>query len=465
MGRNVNQERTKGVPLKGLPANVDAERYVLGCILLQGSRYAGIALMLDTNDFSLNKHRIIYTAMRKLFEAERPIDRITVADELMRSNELNACDGLSYLISLDEGLPVGEPNFEDYARTVKEKSMLRTAIGYAQIVTLQASMSDASSERVLSEATANFLALSTGRNLDSRRGTHTIKEIITEFPGGLASLSGVGMKAQGLPTGYTRWDDMTGGLQPGELIVIGGRPSMGKTALALSVTQNVAMSHLKAGTDIMNWVAIHSLEMSREALVTRLVCQIAKVNSYAYRAGILSKEERARVMDAVGTLNELPITINDDSGQRVTDIHLSARNLAAQKNLKLLIVDYLGLITPVKSMDNRNQEIGVMCRGLKDIAKELRIPVVVLAQLSRACEARSDKRPLLSDIRESGDVEQDADLVGFLYRESVYKPEREDLKGTAELLIRKQRNGPTGDIQLAYLASSTRFENRTSDME
>lgn len=467
MARNdTHKERTKGTLQKGLPANVDAERYVLGSILLNAKEnYARIGLILQKPDFSLEKHRRIFAAMERLAEQRIPIDRITVANDLMKFNELDACDGLTYLISLDDGLPEGSDNVETYARMVKEKATLRTSVFLAGAVSNRAMMSDASADEVLDLATSSFLELATGARQGTRRGTHQLSEIIDEFPGGLKSLTGVGMKSVGLATGYTKYDDMTGGFQPGELIVLGGRPSMGKTAFALSVAQNVASRHLADENLEPQHVAIHSLEMSREALLIRLVCQMARVNSYAYRAGLLSKEERAKVMMAISALHEMPIHINDDSGQRVTDIHLSARNLAARVPLKLLIVDYLGLVVPTKPTDNRVQDIGQMSRGLKDMAKELNIPVVVLVQLSRACESRRDPRPILADIRESGDVEQDADLVGFLFRESVYKPDREDLKGKAELLVRKQRNGPIGDIPLVYIAGSTRFENRLGDYD
>jgi replicative DNA helicase len=465
-GNNTHKERISGTLRQGLPCNVDAERYVLGCILLSAEeQYAKVALLLERNDFSLEKHRRIFAAMERLSEQQIPIDRVTVAEELMKFNQLQSCDGLTYIVSLDDGLPLGGPNIEAYCQMVKEKATLRSSIFLAERTSVQARMSDANADQVVSEATGNFLELATGVKQGARRGTHSLSEIIADFPGGLKSLSGVGMKSLGLSTGYVRYDDLTGGLQPGELIIFGGRPSMGKTALGLSMAQNIAMRHLRNPELGPAHVAIHSLEMSRESLLTRLVCQIARVNSYAYRSGLLSKEERAKVMMAVGTLDELPIHINDDAGQRVPDIHLSARNLMGRVPLKLLIIDYLGLITPVKPTDNRNHDIGIMSRGLKALAKELNIPVVVLVQLSRACESRRDPRPILADIRECGDVEQDADLVAFVFRESVYKPDREDLKGYAELLIRKQRNGPIGDVPLVYLAGSTRFENRAADAD
>jgi replicative DNA helicase len=261
-----------------------------------------------------------------------------------------------------------------------------------------------------------------------------------------------------LSTGFKRFDELTGGLHAGELIIIAGRPSMGKTALALNVAQHAAA---KVGQT----VALFSLEMSKESLLTRLLCAMARVDNHRFRLGYLDAEERRRLQIAASELVEAPLYIDDSSGSNLIDMHAKLRRLQAERPLGLVVVDYLQLMSGRGRFENRNQEISALSRGLKLLAKDLGVPMLVLSQLSRAPENRpGDHRPQLSDLRESGSIEQDADLVGFIFREEVYKPDREDLRGTAELILAKQRNGPTGKVQLVFLHQLTKFENRLADL-
>jgi replicative DNA helicase len=439
---------------KGLPANLDAERYVLGSILLDGSQFVQIAAILDADDFSLEKHRRIFLRMTDLQARGENIDRVTVAEELMRNGQLESCDGLSYLVSLDDGLPQIH-NLDSYARIVKDKSLLRRLIFASQSLINRSMAGEEEAQEILASAEDVLLRLGESK---SRVGLSTPGEIIDEFQGGLNAFLDPGRRIHGLSTGFRRFDELTGGLHPGELIIVAGRPSMGKTALALNIAQHVAGK-------LKHTVAIFSLEMSKEALLTRLLCAGARVDSHKFRLGYLDHEERRRLQAAASELVEAPLYIDDTSGSNLMDMHAKLRRLKAERPVGLVVLDYLQLMSGRGRFDNRVQEISALSRGLKLLAKELGVPMLVLSQLSRAPEMRpGDHRPQLSDLRESGSIEQDADVVAFIFREELYKPEREDLQGQAELLLAKQRNGPTGKIQLVFLHHLTKFENRVADL-
>ncbi len=439
---------------KGLPANLDAERYVLGSILLDGSQFVPIAAILDADDFSLEKHRRIFLRMADLQARGENIDRVTVAEELMRNNQLESCDGLSYLVSLDDGLPQIH-NLDSYARIVKDKSLLRRVIFASQSLINRSMAGEEEAQEILASAEETLLKLGESK---SRVGLSTPEEIIEEFQGGLNAFLDPGRRIHGLSTGFKRFDELTGGLHPGELIIVAGRPSMGKTALALNIAQHIAGK-------LKHTVALFSLEMSKEALLTRLLCAAARVDSHKFRLGYLDHEERRRLQAAASELVEAPLYIDDTSGSNLMDMHAKVRRLKAERPVGLVVLDYLQLMSGRGRFDNRVQEISSLSRGLKLLAKELGVPMLVLSQLSRAPEMRpGDHRPQLSDLRESGSIEQDADVVAFIFREEVYKPEREDLRGQAELLLAKQRNGPTGKIQLVFLHNLTKFENRVADL-
>jgi replicative DNA helicase len=283
---------------------------------------------------------------------------------------------------------------------------------------------------------------------------------LEQFEGGINAFLDPSKRIKGLSTGFLKLDDMTGGLHEGELVILAARPSMGKTALALNIAQHVAMHPTQKQT-----VAVFSLEMSSESLLTRMVCAAARVDQQKFRASYLNQDERRRLAKGTADLVQSPLFIDDTAGTHLMDIHAKLRRLKNEHGLALVVIDYLQLMSGRGRYENRNQEISTISRGLKLLAKELKVPMLVLSQLNRAPETRpGDHRPQLSDLRESGSIEQDADLVAFIFREEVYKPEREDLRGLAELIVAKQRNGPTGKVNLVFLREFTKFENRTNDL-
>lgn len=444
---------------KGLPASVYAEKLVLGAILLKGSAFIPVAALLTAEDFSLEKHRRIFQRMADLQERDEPIDRVTVANELIRHGELESVDGLSYLATLDEGLPEIY-NLETYAQIVKDKSLLRQMIFASQEVIHRCMLGEDEPDRILAAAEDTLLKLGEARAKEDLVQASTV---LQNFEGGIQAFLDPSKRIRGLSTGFLKFDEMTGGLHGGELFILAARPAMGKTALALNVASHVASNQRNSKA-----VAVFSLEMSRESLLTRLICASARVDQQKFRMGFLNQEERRRLSFSATEILEAPIFIDDTSSSTVMDINAKLRKLRNQADLGLVVVDYLQLMpAPMLGRNsNRTQEVGALSRGLKLMAKDLNIPFLVLSQLSRAPEQRpGDHRPQLSDLRESGSIEQDADLVGFIYRPEVYSPDREDLRGMAELIIAKQRNGPTGKVPLVFLREFTKFENRTTDIE
>ena len=442
---------------KGLPANLDAERFVLGSILLDDSTFIETAGVLDPDDFSLEKHRRIFQRMTELFERGERIDRVTLANELMKQGQLESVDGLSYLVSLDDGLP-HIANLESYVRIVKDKSLLRRIIFSSQKLIDRCFIGEDDPNEILAGAEENLLKLSDSRASDALANSDTI---IRDYEGGINAFLDPSKRIKGLSTGYLKLDEMTGGLHPGELVILAARPSMGKTALALNIGQHVATNAQDRKT-----VAVFSLEMSKESLLTRMICAGARVDQQKFRAGYLNQDERRQLQQSANELVKAPLFIDDTSGINIMDIHAKLRRLRSESGLDLVIVDYLQLMTGRGRFENRNAEVSSLSRGFKLLAKELKVPMLVLSQLSRAPETRQgDHRPQLSDLRESGSIEQDADLVAFIFREEVYKPDREDLKGRAELLLAKQRNGPIGRVNLFFLKHCTKFENPAHDID
>ncbi len=441
---------------KGLPANPDAERFVLGSILLNDSVYLQVAGVLDTDDFSLEKHRRIFARMKALYERAEHIDRITLADELIKQGQLESVDGLSYLISLDEGLPEIS-NLDGYIRIVKDKSMLRKMIFNAQKIINRCLLGEEEPDQILASAEESLLKLGEARTRDELSSPATIVE---SFPGGVGAFLDPSQRVRGLSTGFAKFDEMTGGLNGGELLILAARPSMGKTALALNIAQHVA-THPR----MRKPVAVFSLEMSSSSLLTRLLCSAARVDQHKFRAGFLNQEERRKLQVALADLTDSPLFLDDTAGVNLMDVHSKLRRMQSEHGLSLVVIDYLQLMSSRGRTENRNQEVSAMSRGLKLMAKDLNVPFVVLSQLSRAAETRpGDHKPQLSDLRDSGSIEQDADLVAFIYREEVYKRDREDIKGLADLIIAKQRNGPIGTVPLRFLGQFTRFENRAEDL-
>lgn len=440
---------------KGLPSNVDAERFVLGSVLIDDSQFLQVFGLLEPEDFSLEKHRKIFHRMVDLHERGERIDRVTLANELMKQGQLEAVDGLGYLVSLDDGLPQ-VANLDAYIRIVKNKALLRRIILTSQRTIDRCISGDEEPDSILATAGDEILKLGEARG---STGLANPADIIEGYEGGLNAFLDPSKRIQGVSTGFLKFDEKTGGIRPGELIILAARPAMGKTALALNLCYHVA-AVLKRTT------AIFSLEMSKESLLTRLLCAAARVDSQKFRAGFLNANERRQLQVAAAELTEAPMFIDDTASTNLMDIHAKLRRLKAEHGLGLVVIDYLQLMSSKGRSESRVQEVSAISRGLKLLSKELEVPVLALSQLSRAPETRQgDHRPQLSDLRESGSIEQDADIVCFIFREEVYKPDRTDLKGLAELIIAKQRNGPTGKVNLVFLHSLTKFENRLGDLD
>ena len=440
---------------RGLPAAPDAEKSVLGAILLDNHLIDQAASSIKPEDFCVDAHRRIFQRMMDLSETGRPIDIITLSEELSRHKELEAVGGVAYISSLTDGVP-RRPSIEHYVAIVRDKSLLRSAIHTASSIITRAAAQEETAEEVLDSAEAAIFQLSDAR---LNQNLMPIDQVAREsFGGSLDALYKRGSRITGLETHYADLDELTSGLQPSDLIIIAARPSMGKTAFAINIAENAAVQDAKI-------VAIFSLEMSREALLLRMLCSQARVDSHKMRTGFLGRDDMDKLRKAYDALINAPIYIDDTPGISISEMRSKSRRLKqTQGRLDLVVVDYLQLMsgTPIggKRFENRTQEVSAISRGLKAIAKELRVPVVALSQLSRAPETRGtkDAEPKLSDLRESGSIEQDADVVTFIYRPEYYDRDNPDLEGKAKLIIAKQRNGPTDTIQLAFLKSSTRFE-------
>ena len=441
---------------RGLPANVDAERFVLGSILLNQDTYFQVAGAVEPADFSLEKHRRIFARMKDLYDRGEKIDRVTLANELMKQGQIESVDGFSYLVSLDEGLPALS-NLDSYVRIVKDKATLRKLIFSAQKVIDRCLIGEEEPDEILAGAEESLLKLGEARSGERLESPATV---IGKFPGGVNAFLDPSQRVSGLSTGFAKFDEMTGGLHGGELLILAARPSMGKTALALNIAQHVA-TH----PQMRKPVAVFSLEMSSASLLTRLLCSAARVDQHKFRAGYLNADERRKLQVALADLTDSPLFLDDTAGVNLMDIHSKLRRMQAEHGLSLVVIDYLQLMSSRGRSENRNQEVSAISRGLKLMAKDLNVPFLVLSQLSRAAETRiGDHKPQLSDLRDSGSIEQDADLVAFIFREEVYKRDREDLRGLADLIVAKQRNGPIGNVPLRFLGQFTRFENRAEDL-
>jgi replicative DNA helicase len=431
---------------KGLPSNVEAERSILGAILLDNAVCNQAIELLRRDDFFLDSHRRIFDKMISITERLQPIDLITLSDELRRAGEFEQIGGATYIASLIDGVPRTD-TIEPYARLVKQKSMLRKLISASQQIVSLAFEEEDDADVIIDKAEHLIFEIAEDR---VRQGFQYIGDVAHRRLEQIEQMAGRPEMITGVPTGFTDFDRMTSGLQRQELIVVAARPSMGKTALALNMAQYAA----KNG----NVVGIFSLEMSAEQLVSRLLCSEARVDAHRLRTGYLNREEWARLADALRRLCETKVYIDDSAGTSVMEMRAKCRRLKAEHGLDMLIIDYLQLMAGRGRIESRQQEVSQISRDLKGLAKELDIPVVALSQLSRAPEQRSEHKPQLSDLRESGAIEQDSDVVCFIYREEVYNPTDEN-QGTAELIIGKQRNGPTGVVPLAFLKEFTRFEN------
>jgi replicative DNA helicase len=446
---------------RGLPASVEAERSILGAILLDNHSYNEAAEKLRPEDFSLDSHRRIYSRMAELIDARRAVDIVTLAEELARRKEVEAVGGVAYLASLTEGLP-RRPSIEEYVRIVKDKSLSRQLIGICNTAITRAADQSDEALVVLDAAESGLLEVS---ERGITRGFAGIPEIVRDSFGTIDNLYAQQKEVTGLATHYTQFDKMTSGLQASDLIIIAARPSMGKTAWAINIAENSAVRDGKV-------VAVFSLEMSKESLLRRMLASQALVSMQKIQTGFIPKADRGKLMEALERLAEARIFIDDTPAIALSEMRAKARRLQRQQGgLDLIVIDYLQLMSAssfgvgARRYENRTQEVSAISRGLKALAKELRVPVVALSQLSRASEQRGgDKKPMLSDLRESGSIEQDADVVAFIHRDSYYNKDENgeedpDSKNKAEIIIAKQRNGPTGSVHLAYRADCTRFEN------
>ena len=433
---------------KNLPHNLDAERSILGSIILENGALNQAQEILREDDFYRDGHRRIFRVMGTLHEVSSVIDLITLKNELQRTGDLDAVGGLAYISSLIDGVPKSA-NVEHYARIVREKSILRSLIDTGNRMINLCYQAEGAAEDVLDEAQKQLFTIAEG-NLKS--GFVPVRSVAAPTLEYIDRLHERKELITGVPTGFEKLDELTSGFQNKDLVVVAARPSMGKTALALNMAEHVAV---KAGRT----VGVFSLEMSKEQLFLRLLCAHARVNAHHLRTGRLGRDEWTRLTLAFGELTDAKIFIDDTPGITIFEMRAKSRRLKAERGLDLLIVDYLQLVRGRARYENRTQEISDISRSLKGLAKELGIPVIALSQLSRAPEQRGgDHRPQLSDLRESGAIEQDADVVLFIFREEVYKPTEEN-RGVAQIIIGKQRNGPIGTIDLAFLKEYTKFEN------
>jgi replicative DNA helicase len=430
-----------------LPHNLDAERSVLGAILLDNHALNAAVELLRPEDFFLEQHRRLFHRMVTLAEQHQAIDPVTLAEELERHGELQAAGGAAYLAQLMEGVP-RTTHVEHYARIVKEKALLRNLIHVTEAIQQQALEADRQADEILDRAESLIFQLAEDR---VRTGLVGVRELVRDSYERLERMVSEGRRLTGLSTGYRQLDQLTSGLQPSELIILAARPSMGKTALALNIAENVALGERRA-------VAIFSLEMSKESLLLRLLAARARLDAHKFRSGLLGREDWKKMAATLAELAEAPLWIDDTGSTTVMEIGAKARRLKHDKGLDLVIVDYLQLLTARGKFSNRNEEVASLSRGLKGLAKELKVPVLVLSQLTRAPE-REDRRPQLADLRESGAIEQDADVVLFIHRPNFYRPELpEEERRKAELIIAKQRNGPTDRLHFVFFERFTRFE-------
>lgn len=431
---------------KGLPSNLEAERSILGAILLDNGLCNQAIELLRRDEFFLDSHRRIYDKMIALTERGMPIDLITLGDELRRSGELEQVGGATYIASLIDGVPRTD-TIEHHAKLVRSKGMLRRLINASSTIIAACFEEEEDADQIVDRAEQLIFQIAEDR---IRQGFQYIGEVAQRRLEQIEQMAGRPEMITGVPTGFTDFDQMTSGLQRQDLIIVAARPSQGKTALALNVAQYAAKNGSVVG--------IFSLEMSAEQLVSRLLCSEARVDAHRLRTGYLNREEWAKLADALRRLMDTRIYVDDTPAQSVLEMRAKSRRLKADQGLDLLIVDYIQLMAGRGRIESRQQEVSQISRDLKSLAKELNIPVIALSQLSRAPELRSEHKPQLSDLRESGSLEQDADVVCFIFREEVYNPSEEN-RGLAELMISKQRNGPTGSVQLAFLKEFTRFEN------
>ncbi len=436
--------------LKVPPNSVEAEQSLLGGLMQDNEAWDKVADIVVAGDFYRKDHRLIFSAIAELAEDGHPCDVVTVSEHLGNRNELNDAGGLEYLATLTNETP-GAANARAYAQILRERSTLRSLINAGNEISGNAFATEGRSASELVDEAERLVFEIAESGARGRVGFQSLKQILPAAVDRIDVLHQTGGDITGIPSGFNEFDKLTAGLQPGDLVIIAGRPSMGKTTLAVNIAENAAIG-AKVPT------AIYSMEMPSEQLAFRMISSLGRVDQTHLRTGKFPDEDWSRINTAVQLMSDAPIYIDDSPGLSPTEIRARARRLKREADLGLIVIDYLQLMQVQGNTENRATEISEISRNLKALAKELRVPIIALSQLNRSVEQRQDKRPVMSDLRESGAIEQDADLIIFIYREEVYQPET-PRKGIADISIAKQRNGPIGDFPLTFVGRFTKFEN------
>ena len=452
--RTRTPERADVETLRTPPHSVEAEQAVLGGLMLDPAAWDAVADVISAEDFYRPDHRLIFEAIGTVAEQRGGCDAVTVSEHLERNGRLTDAGGLAYLGTLVRDTP-SAANVRAYAEIVRERSVLRQLIvAGGEIATSALDASGRSATDLVDEAERRVFEIAE-RGARRKSGFIAIKDILPATIDRLDALHQSPGQVTGIPTGFTDLDRLTAGLQPGDLIIVAGRPSMGKTTLAVNMAENAAI-----GRGVP--AAVFSMEMSAEQLTMRMISSLGRVNQGHLRTGNFGEEDWSRINGAISQLSSAPLYIDESPGLTPTEVRARARRLKREKNLGLIVVDYLQLMQVPGTKENRATEISEISRGLKALAKELKVPVIALSQLNRGVEQRTEKKPVMSDLRESGAIEQDADVILLIYREEVYEPNT-TRKGIADIIIAKQRNGPTGEVHLTFLGEFTRFENLVAE--
>jgi replicative DNA helicase len=440
--------------LKVPPSSVEAEQSLLGGLMIDGTAWDKVADIVIAEDLYRKDHRLIFGAIAELVERSQPCDVVTVSEFLDQRGTLESAGGLEYLATLANETP-GAANVRAYALILRERSMLRSLIDAGNQISGNAYTTDGRSAAELVDEAERLVFQIADKGARGRIGFRSLKQILPETVDRIDLLHQTGGDITGIPTGYTEFDKMTAGLQPGELIIIAGRPSMGKTTLAINIAENAAI-----GAKIPT--AIYSMEMPSQQLAFRMISSLGRVDQSHLRTGKFPDEDWSRINTAVQLMSDAPIFIDDSPALSPTEIRARSRRLKREHGLGLIVLDYLQLMQVHGTTENRATEISEISRSMKALAKELEVPIIALSQLNRSVEQRTDKRPVMSDLRESGAIEQDADLIVFIYRDEVYNQDS-PRKGIADIAIAKQRNGPVGDFLLTFVGRFTKFENWVPD--
>jgi len=440
--------------LKVPPHSLEAEQSVIGGLMLDNQSWDNIADVINEQDFYRHDHALIFRSINALADEDQPYDVVTVSEWLGSRNELDSIGGLAYLSILANDTPTAV-NVKAYANIVREYSVLRSLIQIGNEISTSAYNADGRPSKELLDEAERKVFMIAEQGAGNREGFEAINHLLTKAVQRVEEMYQSGEALTGISSGFNNFDEKTSGLQKSDLIIVAGRPSMGKTSFAMNLAENAAM-----GTD--NAVAVFSMEMPGEQLAIRMMSSLGRIDSHNLRTGKLDDQDWPRLISSVNMLSKAKLFIDDSPALSPTEVRARTRRLKREHGLDLVIIDYLQLMQIGGSSENRATEISEISRSLKALAKELNVPIIALSQLNRSVEQRPDKRPVMSDLRESGGIEQDADVILFIYRDEVYNPESSD-KGTAEILIRKQRNGPIGMVRLAFLGQYTRFENLAFD--